>query len=581
MSKRSKRSKSSRGPRRLEARVEERTRELARKNAHLWALFETARLATLSLNLGDILPPLAKSAAELIGADASSIRLLDRSGTLLETVAHHGLSETFARCGPVKVGEGMTGRMVLDGKPVVVGDVERDRRVQHRAEILAEGLRSLAIVPLRSRDRIIGTLTVYARTVRRFPPDEVALLGQFGNLAALAIGNARLYQQAREAYEELAQAQARLVQSEKLRALGAMAGGVAHDFNNLLTPILGRAQYLLLRLGEGWVAPAEIERSLRIIERSALEGAETVRRLLGFTRATPGPGEVEAVDIGELFAAVVAAAEPRWKDEAQVRGVRLEVVQDVRTTAPVVGNPAELREVLLALVFNALDALPEGGTLRLTSWAEESTVCLAVTDTGVGIPEEVQAWIFDPFFTTKGPQASGLGLSVCYGIVRRHGGGIAVESRPGQGTTFTIRLPVREVPPPKPRGRPAPPSRGLRILAVDDEGEVRETLREILEVSGHEVYEAGSGPEALAILERREVDLVCIDLGMPGMSGWELADRVRAQWPGIRVALITGWGARVEPKELEAHGVDFLIPKPFQIEALLRTLSKLGPASGA
>lgn len=199
-------------------------------------------------------------------------------------------------------------------------------------------------------------------------------------------------------------------------------------------------------------------------------------------------------------------------------------------------------------------------------------------DTGGGVPEEIRSRVFDPFFTTKGPQASGLGLSVSYGIIRRHEGEIIMDSRPGHGTTFTIRLPVRDAPPPR---EPAPtlaPRRGLRVLAVDDEAEVREILREILEAAGHEVCEAGSGPEALDLLERQTVDLVCTDLGMPGMNGWEVADRVRARWPEVRVALVTGWGARVEPEELRAHGMDFLIAKPFQVEDLLRTLSQLRPA---
>lgn len=269
----------------LEARVEERTQELGRKNVHLQALFETARHATLSLNLADTLPFLVKSAAELINADASSIRLFDRSGTWLEAVAHHGLGETFAQRGPVKVGEGVSGRMVLDGEPLVVEDVEQDRWIQHRAEMRIEGLRSLAMVPLRSRDRILGTLTVYARAIRCFPPDEVGLLGQFGNLAALAIGNAQLYEELKRSYEERARAQDRLVQSEKLRALGEMAGGVAHDFNNLLTPILGRAQYLLLRLAEGgWP-----RRRSGVASRSSSAPPWTGPRRSGGSWGSPGP----------------------------------------------------------------------------------------------------------------------------------------------------------------------------------------------------------------------------------------------------------------------------------------------------
>jgi len=229
--------------------------------------------------------------------------------------------------------------------------------------------------------------------------------------------------------------------------------------------------------------------------------------------------------------------------------------------------------VLLNLVFNAIDAMPRGGRLTLASWAEGGRVCVAVKDTGVGMAPEVLQRIFEPFFTTKGPQASGLGLSVSYGIIRRHEGEITVESRPGEGTTFTIRLPIRESPPPQVEGVPKPARAGLRVLVIDDEAEVRETLRDLLEAAGQEVWEAGSGREGLELLERQRVDLVCTDLGMPGMSGWEVAERVKARWPGQKVALITGWGAWVEPEELRAHGVDFLINKPFQLKEILGVLN--------
>jgi CheY-like chemotaxis protein len=252
------------------------------------------------------------------------------------------------------------------------------------------------------------------------------------------------------------------------------------------------------------------------------------------------------------------------------------VVQEVGGVPPLVGNPAELREVLLNLVFNAIEAMPEGGTLTLSSWAEGGNVWLAVKDTGVGIPEEIRSRIFDPFFTTKGVQSSGLGLSVSYGIIHRHGGEIMVESRPGRGTTFTIRLPRREAPAPQREVAPSPAAAGLRVLVVDDEEDVREALRDLLQAVGHEVYEAGSGPQGLEVLGAQEVELVCTDLGMPGMTGWEVAERVKARWPDLAVALITGWGAGIDPEELKAHGVDFLITKPFEMDEIQRVLSEVG-----
>jgi CheY-like chemotaxis protein len=236
--------------------------------------------------------------------------------------------------------------------------------------------------------------------------------------------------------------------------------------------------------------------------------------------------------------------------------------------------------VLLNLVFNALDAMPDGGRLTLTCRADAESAYLSVGDTGVGISSDLLRRIFEPFFTTKGPQRSGLGLSVSYGIVRRHRGDLTVDSQPGKGTTFTVRLPLAPAEPPA-AAEPAsaatgPP--GLRVLVVDDEDRVRETLRDVCADEGHKVLEARSGREALELLTAQPVDVVCTDLGMPGMTGWQLADQIHDRWPHVRVGLITGWGASIKPEELQAHHVDFLISKPFRRDAVLAVLV---PAEGS
>ena len=201
-------------------------------------------------------------------------------------------------------------------------------------------------------------------------------------------------------------------------------------------------------------------------------------------------------------------------------------------------------------------------------------------DTGSGIPGDLLARIFEPYFTTKGPQRSGLGLSVSYGIVRRHRGDLTAESRPGTGTVFTVRLPLApaESPAAEEPISAVPGARGLRVLVVDDEDLVRETLRDICTDEGHRVLEARSGREALDLLTAQAVDVVCTDLGMPGMTGWQLADQIRERWPHVRVGLITGWGARVQPDDLQTHNVDFLIAKPFRRDQIL---SVLAPAEGS
>jgi signal transduction histidine kinase len=410
--------------------------------------------------------------------------------------------------------------------------------------------------------------------------DELGSLG--ANVNRMSQQLAQLYSRERSTahelqvqFETLQRAQTQLVQTERLRALGEMAGGVAHDFNNLLSVVLGQADFVMTKLKPGGMRRAEVARRLGIIREAALDGAETVRRLLEFTRASPHTGRAQPIDVVTLFASVLAAAEPRWKDEANASGRHIEVVTDFHEVPPVKAVPSDLREVLLNLVFNALDAMPDGGRLRLTCRGEKDAALLSVSDTGTGIPSNVLPRIFEPFFTTKGPQRSGLGLSVSYGIVRRHGGNLTVESRPGTGTVFTVQLPLA---PPgllaiEERVPTATRVRGLSVLIVDDEDAVRKTLGDICSDEGHRVLEASSGPEALQIAAAHTIDVLCTDLGMQGMNGWQLVEQVRERWPDLRVGLITGWGVAIEPEQLKAQGIDFMIAKPFRREEILEVLA--------
>src|SRR5205085_2133466 len=261
--------------------------------------------------------------------------------------------------------------------------------------------------------------------------------------------------------------QQRLVQGETLRALDELAGGAAHHLNNLLTIIVGRVQLLHRAAGDERAA-----RTLEIIERAAKDGAEVVRRLqqfAGMRRSTPP----RAVRLEEIVADVLEMTRGRWQDAARAAGLEIAVDTTLAPAPPIAGDPAALRELLTNLVLNAVDALPRGGRVTIETRAADGGVVLAVTDTGVGMPEEVRRRAHEPFFTTKGVKATGLGLSVAYGIARRHGGDLTLQSEEGRGTTVLVHLPASvEAPPARP---PAPPRRRgpLRILLVDDQPEVR------------------------------------------------------------------------------------------------------------
>ena len=368
-------------------------------------------------------------------------------------------------------------------------------------------------------------------------------------------------------------------QIEKLSALGELASGVAHDFNNTLAGILGRAQ-LLMRTRD----PEKIRRGLEIIARAAEDGAHTVKRIQDFARQRRDH-DFQPVSVDQLLLDVREITRPRWKDSAAAAGVQITLDLRLRSSATVMGDGSELREVLVNMIFNAVDAMPSGGTLTLTSDEEEGRVVLSVSDTGTGMSPEVSAKVFDPFFTTKGKAGMGLGLSVSYGIIRRHEGTVEVGSEKGRGTTFRILLPAAaSKPSPAPAPEPAPTreaatapaaapvraavARPIRILVAEDERDVRELLCEILRAEGHEVYPAASGVEALELFRASDFDAVFTDIGMPGMSGWELARAVRETDGTVPLAVITGWGDAVGSAEQRAAHVDWVITKPFAADRI-------------
>jgi signal transduction histidine kinase len=257
-------------------------------------------------------------------------------------------------------------------------------------------------------------------------------------------------------------------QMEKLSALGELASGVAHNFNNTLTGILARAQLLLDTQDHD-----EIKRGLGIIIQTAEDGAKTVKRIQDFARQRRDQDFV-TLDVDQLMLEVAEITRPRWKDAAEAKNVHIRLVRQIGSNAAILGDAGELREVLVNMVFNAVDAMPKGGTLTLSTQESGGAVEICVSDTGTGMTEEVRSRIFDPFYTTKGKGGMGLGLSVSYGIIRRHEGSVTVESEVGKGTTFRLRFPKADgtVMPSKaavPAQLHERTDESLRILVVDDE----------------------------------------------------------------------------------------------------------------
>ncbi|MGH7313350.1 MAG: GAF domain-containing protein, partial [Candidatus Rokuibacteriota bacterium] len=535
--------------------------EATRRRREAEELARLARMLTESLDAADVGERIVESALVLLGGSFSILRLLQPDGTL-KLIAATGDAQTIAVLPAVApAGWGVVGRAVAEGAPVWSANVSDD--------LAAVGNPSFVAVPLRVKREIIGALGLGASPGRRFTEAEVALVQTFADQAATALENSRLYGDLRTALQAVEESQQRIVQGERLRALGEMAGGVAHDFNNVLAIVVGRAEVLLTETED-----PELQRQLDVIIKVALDAAQTVKRIQEFTRVRRAR-PFQQVTLHQLVDEIVEVTRSRWKDEAQSKGIRYEIAIDPAPTPVIAGDPSEIREALTNIIFNALDAMPEGGRLTLKTGVDGDRVFCAITDTGIGMSDDVRQRIFDPFFTTKGERGTGLGLSVVYGIISRHNGEIDVQSRAGHGTTFMLRFPMGEPP-----DREGPAQMGVprlktggRVLVIDDEKEVGDVLRDLLTRDGHSVAVCGDAEAGLKQFEAEPFDLVITDLGMPGVSGWEVARQVKLWRPRTRVAMVTGWGDRIDLAEAETRGVDFVVAKPFRRDQIREVIA--------
>jgi diguanylate cyclase (GGDEF)-like protein/PAS domain S-box-containing protein len=441
----------------------------------------------------------------------------------------------------------------------------------HKPEILADlhacvaGQRTLTR-ELRYPYRTTGLERDLVITYVFVPPQTVMLHTE-------DVTDARRAEQQREA----------MAQSEKLRALGQMASGIAHDLNQSLMLVSSYSDLARQALIQDPPNLAELDDLLTTTTQAALDGGETVKRLLQFTRATP-ERDSEVVDLSSVVRDAAQLTAPRWRDAAQAEGRPISLDFETEGHPTIQGSSAQLRELMINLIFNAVDALPTGGAIRLKVEADGGQGILEVADSGVGMSAEVQERVFEPFFTTKGESGTGLGLAMVYRIVEQHGGHIEVRSVPGHGTIFSIRFPLVEVSayaesPVRPVAQLEPPL-ALRILMVDDEPMMTKAVARMLKPSGHLVSVAGSGEEALETLAKQTFDVVVSDVGMgTGMNGWELAEKVRCRWPGLRFLLATGWGASLDPGEARTRGVEAVLSKPYQLADLLHALARTDQAA--
>lgn len=366
-----------------------------------------------------------------------------------------------------------------------------------------------------------------------------------------------------KALEEVRASQQLLIRQERLNALAQMVAGVAHDFNNSLMPIIGLSE-LLIEDKEMSGTRTETVGLLKTIHAAAQDAREIVRRLREFYK----PDErLELIHefIRPMLEETVRMVKPRWEAQALASSRNIEVAIECEDDLKGWVNPAQIREVIMNLLVNACDAIKKDGAIRVGAKADKQRLLLWVSDSGAGMSEEILARCIEPFFTTKGAAGTGLGLSMCYGIVRRHSGDMSIVSRLGEGTTVRIALPLEPLSQlpclqESVNSEEQPPR--LRILLVDDEPKTRVLVETYFGRAGHWVRVATSGNEALAILRQESFDVILTDRAMPGMSGDELAAAVRGDGGTVPIVMLTGFGDLMLLSHEQPEGVDLIVPKP-------------------
>lgn len=358
------------------------------------------------------------------------------------------------------------------------------------------------------------------------------------------------------------------IQHERLSALGQMAGGVAHDFNNALNPILGFSE-MLLRHPEKIKEREGLSSLVKMINASAKEAAAVVRSLREFYRHREQGEVFLPVNLNQVIEQVASVLQPRWQQQARTLGVPIEWQTDLAAALPVYGIESELREAVANLLSNAVESMPQGGRVTVRTRSSATELVLEISDTGPGMSPEAQRRCFEPFYQVHRGGGGGLGLAVVHGIVDRHEGTIEIRCAAGQGTTFTIRLPIRphQLTESKVIEIPAA-SRPLHVLLVDDEAVVANILSLYLTSDGHTVEQVSDGPRALKKFQEGSFDLVITDRAMPGMTGEQLAAQLKQKNPLLPIILLTGFGSEDAPPP----GIDCVLGKPVTIDEMRKAI---------
>lgn len=581
----------------LERLFQERAERLERLTARAQALAEASRaFSEVAHDIDAVLDVVVRKTAELVG-EACTISLISDDRQTMKMVAYHHVDPVVKEATgelladvELHVGDSIVGKVAATGRPFWVEDVSdavlrKTVHPQFRAFLEKVTLRAMLCVPLRAHDEISGTLTITrGASGGPYTVEDKDFLEDLAARAALVIANGRMFRRLQNELQERARAeealrriQEELRQAQKMEAIGRMAGGIAHDFNNALSAILTTAEIAR----RGLAAEDPLARDLDVVCQAGQHAAALTKQLLVFSRnQAVQPTNLDLNDVVRNLQPMLRRLLPEDIE------MSLELSPE---TAAVEANAGQLEQVIVNLSANARDAMPEGGRLTIATSSAVlpenlgrehperqagRQVLLAVSDTGHGMDSETLTHVFEPFFTTKKPgQGTGLGLTSVYGIVKQSGGHVSVESEPERGTTFKIYLPAcapvrRAAPralPPRVHGEAT-----AIILLVEDDPLVRKVVCRTLALAGHSVVEAGGAEEAEIACRRNEgrIDLLLTDVVLPGANGPEVARRLRALKPDLKVLYMSGYtGDEITRRQILAPGT-LLLEKPFTLQSM-------------
>jgi signal transduction histidine kinase/CheY-like chemotaxis protein len=462
--------------------------------------------------------------------------------------------------------EGYFDKALTHGEPIYLSIDEMDLTGKLRESLQKQGISFIAIFPMKRKNRIHATLIVATPEPEGFSLQDYRLLSDVSRHLEIALSNAILYSEVKDAYDRLHKTQQQLIQSEKFKALGEVAAGVVHDFKNILTAINGRAQMLMLKKEREGAIPEEmLSKSLEIIEKSSTDGVYILSRINEFTKIKQET-KFSAIKLREIIEDTVEMTRSKWEDMQSDKHIRVETEFD--GALEIMGNRPEMVEVFSNLIINAVDAVEKNGTIRIETSTGHEHIIIKVSDDGVGMASQTTPRIFDPFFTTKGNLGTGLGLAMVYGIINRHKGEIRVESEPGKGTVFIIKLPRLES-----------TNIGYKtdVLLVESDDNLRNDLSDFLKEMGLYVSIAENYYEANKILTTKSFDLILIDMGLHDREDWQEIDFAKNACPGALIVPMIGWDIDLDRKKLTSMGLLDVLQKPLdwhQLQSLIEKFSK-------